>query len=151
MDFVPLFEGELRYTSLESLDYEAGGQLYGTMEGEVTGDRLTGSFQLTNVAQRRSDNANCPTLRGLLTTDDGATAYVEWNGLATLRPADDARVFVTSITFRPLRSNSRPRLPLGRWPVRECGIGRPRLCATPFDSTERGGGRPLPGATASSS
>lgn len=100
MDFVPLFEGELRYTALESLNYEAGGQLYGTMEGEVTGERLSGSFQLTNLAQRRSDNVNCPTLRGLLTTDDGATAYVEWNGLATLRPVDQARVFVTSIAFR---------------------------------------------------
>lgn len=43
-----------------------------------------------NLAQRRSDNVDCPTLRGLLTTDDGATAYVEWNGLATLRPADQA-------------------------------------------------------------
>ncbi len=107
MDFVPLFEGELRYTTLESLDYEAGGQLYGTMEGEVTGEGLTGSFQLTNLAQRRSDNVNCPTLRGLLTMDDGATAYVEWNGLATLRPADEARVFVTSITFRTGHSRYR--------------------------------------------
>jgi hypothetical protein len=33
MELVPVFEGELRYTSLELLAYEAGGQLYGTMEG----------------------------------------------------------------------------------------------------------------------
>jgi len=100
MDFNPLFEGELRYTSLESLDYQAGGQLYGTMEGEVTGERLTGSFQLTNLAPRRPDNVNCPTLRGGLITQDGARADVEWNGLANLRPADQARVFVTSLSFR---------------------------------------------------
>ena len=74
MDLTPLFEGELRYTSLESLDYEAGGQLYGTMEGEVRGERLNGSFSLNNLAQRRADNVNCPTLRGLFTTDDGAKA-----------------------------------------------------------------------------
>ncbi len=100
MNLEPLFEGELRYTSLESIDYEAGGQLYGTMEGEVRGERLSGSFSLTNLAQRRADNVNCPTLRGLLTTDDGAKAYVELNGLANLRAADNARVFVTSFTCR---------------------------------------------------
>jgi hypothetical protein len=36
----------------------------------------------------------------LLTTDDGAKAYVEMNGLANLREADNARVFATSLTFR---------------------------------------------------
>lgn len=100
MNFNPLFEGELRYTSLVSLDYQAGGQLYGTMEGEVTGERLSGSFQLTNLAPRRPDNVNCPTLRGVLITQDDARAFVEWNGLANLRPADQARVFVTSLSFR---------------------------------------------------
>lgn len=100
MDVNPLFEGQLRYTSLEALDYEAGGQLYGTMEGEVTGERLSGSFQLTNLAPRRPDNVNCPTLRGILLTGDGASLYVEWNGLANLRPSDQARVFVTSLQFR---------------------------------------------------
>lgn len=100
MDLAPLFEGQLRYTSLESIDYEAGGQLYGTMEGEVTGERLSGSFRLTNLAPRRPDNVNCPTLRGLLVTTDDAKAFVEWNGLANLRRHDQARVFVTSLQFR---------------------------------------------------
>lgn len=98
MDFQPLFEGELRYTSLVALSYQPGGQIYGTMEGEVSGDRLSGHFQLTNLALMRPDNVN--TLRGLLTTDDGAQAYVEWDGFATLRPSDQARVFVTSLSFR---------------------------------------------------
>ncbi|GAC1319872.1 MAG: hypothetical protein NVSMB22_03610 [Chloroflexota bacterium] len=100
MDLVFLADLTLRYTSLEALDYESGGQLYGTMEGELTGDQLRGRLHLTNLAARRSDNVNLPTLRGILTTDDGARIFVEMNGIATLRPADQARVFVTSVVFR---------------------------------------------------
>ena len=33
MELIPLGEVELRYTSLASVDYGAGGQFYGTMEG----------------------------------------------------------------------------------------------------------------------
>lgn len=100
MNLMPLFEGQLRYTSLESLSYEAGGQIYGTMEGEVQGKRLAGSLQLTNLAPRRPDNVNCPTLRGVLAIADGTKAYVELDGLAALRESDNARVFVTSVIFR---------------------------------------------------
>jgi hypothetical protein len=100
MNLVPLGDVELRYTSLESLDYGTGGQLYGTMAGSLVGEAVRGDLRLTNLAPRRSDNVNLPTLRGLLTTDDGATVYVELNGIATLRAVDQARVFVTSLTFR---------------------------------------------------
>jgi hypothetical protein len=100
MELTPLCDVELRYTSLELLDFGAGGQVYGTMEGTVSGERLRGTLRLTNLAPRRPDNVNLPTLRGLLTTDDGAVAYVELNGIATLRPSDNARVFTTSFTFR---------------------------------------------------
>ncbi|HEV2122392.1 MAG TPA: DUF3237 family protein [Chloroflexota bacterium] len=100
MELVPLGDLELRYTALESIEYGAGGQIYGTMEGTLTGDTLDGELQLTNLAPRRPDNVNLPTLRGLLTTQDGATVYVELTGIATLRPADGARVFVTAMTFR---------------------------------------------------
>lgn len=100
MRLVPLCEVELRYTTLEALDYGAGGQIYGTMEGTVSGENLRGNLHLTNLAQRRADNVNMPALRGLLNTDDGATIYVELNGIATLRSSDNARVFVTSFTFR---------------------------------------------------
>ena len=64
MELIPLGEVELRYTSLASLDYGAGGQFYGTMEGWLHGD-----LRLTNVAPRRPDNVNMPSLRGLLTTE----------------------------------------------------------------------------------
>lgn len=100
MELVLLGEVELRYTALEALDYGAGGQLYGTMEGTLRGQRLRGGLRLTNLAPRRADNVNLPTLRGLLTTDDGAVVYLELDGVATLRPADQARVFVTTLRFR---------------------------------------------------
>jgi len=96
----PLCDVELRYTSLESVDFGAGGQLYGTMEGTVTGERLEGTLRLTNLAPRRPDNVNMPTLRGILVTRDDARIYVEMNGIATLRESDQARVFVTTFTFR---------------------------------------------------
>jgi hypothetical protein len=98
MELVELGRVELTYTTLESLDFEADGQLYGTMDGRLIGDRLSGELHLTNLAPRRADNVNVPTLRGMLVTEDGAGVWVELDGIATLRPSDQARVFVT--TFR---------------------------------------------------
>lgn len=100
MDLAELASVELTYTALEALDYGSGGQLYGTMEGSLAGDRLRGTLRLTNLALRRPDNVNLPTLRGVLTTDDGAVVWVELDGVATLRPEDGARVFVTTCRFR---------------------------------------------------
>lgn len=100
MEALMLATVDLTYTSLESLDYSSGGQLYGTMDGSVTGERLNGTLRLTNLAPRRPDNVNLPTLRGVLTTYDGARAWVEIDGIATLRTEDGARVFVTACRFR---------------------------------------------------
>jgi len=100
VELVELGEVELTYTSLESLDYDSGGQLYGTMEGRLVGERLSGAVRLTNLAARRADNVNLPTLRGVLTTEDAAVVWVELDGVATLRPSDGARVFVTACRFR---------------------------------------------------
>jgi hypothetical protein len=100
MDLVDLGELELTYTSLESLDYGSGGQLYGTMDGRLVGGRMQGTLRLTNLAARRPDDVNLPTLRGVLTTEDGAVVWIELDGIATLRASDDARVFVTSCRFR---------------------------------------------------
>ncbi len=100
MDLVELCEVELTYTDLEALDYGSGGQLYGTMVGTLSGERLSGSLRVTNLAARREDNVNLPTLRGILTTDDGADIWVELDGVATLREQDAARVFVTTFRFR---------------------------------------------------
>lgn len=65
------------------------------MEGRLSGDRVSGMLHLTNLAHRRADNVNVPTLRGVLATDDGAKVWVELDGVATLRESDNARVFVT--------------------------------------------------------
>lgn len=98
MELVELGDVRLTYTALDSIDYGTDGQLYGTMKGRLSGDRLTGELRLTNLAARRGDNVNLPTLRGTLTTDDQAVVWVELDGLATLRSSDNARVFTT--TFR---------------------------------------------------
>jgi hypothetical protein len=91
---------DLRYTALEFVEYAAGGQYYGTLEGRVDGARLTGTLRLTNLAVKRPDDVNMPTLRGLLHTDDGADVWVEMDGVSTLRPADEARVFVAALRCR---------------------------------------------------
>jgi hypothetical protein len=100
VELVELAELSLTYSTLASLDYGAGGQLYGTMEGGLMGERLRGGLQLTNLAARRADNVNLPTLRGLLTTDDGALVWIELDGVAMLRESDQARVFVAACRFR---------------------------------------------------
>jgi hypothetical protein len=100
MELVKLATVQLTYTTLEALDFGSGGQLYGTMDGSLVGDRLSGTLKLTNLAPRRADNVNLPTLRGMLTTDDGVSAWVELDGIATLRADDNARVFVTTCRFR---------------------------------------------------
>jgi hypothetical protein len=100
MELVPLAEMTLRYTSLQSLDFGPGGQLYGVMEGRIDGDRLSGDVHLTNLAARRPDDVNMPMLRGVVTTNDGTSVWIELDSIATLREADAARVFVTSCRFR---------------------------------------------------
>lgn len=100
MELVQIGELDLTYTTLESIDYGVDGQLYGTMEGRLQGDRLAGRLRLTNLAARRGDNVNLPTLRGVLTTDDDAAVWMELDGIATLRHSDGARVFTTAVRFR---------------------------------------------------
>jgi len=100
MELVPLATFEFAYTSIERVDYDVGGQFYGVLEGTLTGDRLSGRLGLTNLAQARPDGVNTPTLRGTLTTDDGAVVWLEMDGIAVLREPDDARIFLASARFR---------------------------------------------------
>lgn len=100
MQLEALADVELTYASIEVIDYGAGGQIYGTMDGSLSGGRLNGRIRLTNLAPRRPDNVNLPTLRGVLETEDGAVVWVEIDGIALLREADDARVFVASFRCR---------------------------------------------------
>lgn len=100
MDLVELAGVDLTYTTLESLDYGSGGQLYGTMEGLLTGGRIRGPLRLTNLAAGRTDNVNLPTLRDCSPLTTRRRYGWELDGLATLRPEDNARVFVTSFRLR---------------------------------------------------
>ena len=52
------------------------------MEGSVTGPRLTGNLRLTNLASARPDRVSTPAMRGVLTTEDRASVWVELDGLA---------------------------------------------------------------------
>ena len=109
MRFTPLGEMDLLYVgpSLDFVDYGVGGQFYAAMEGEWRSDRITGRLRLTNIAQKRADNVNTPTLRGVLETDDGATMFVEMNGLSQIEKG--GRVFVSSLTLRSKRTSTSSR------------------------------------------
>ena len=100
MDLVQLGQLELTYQTLEALDYGVGRQFYGTLTGSISGDRLGGGLDVTNLAVGRPDGVNVPSIRGILTTRDDAEIWVEIDGIATLRQTDDARVVVTSVRFR---------------------------------------------------
>lgn len=99
MKLTPLGEMDLVYVGpMAFVDYGVGGQYYADMEGTWRSDRISGKLRLTNIAQKRVDNINTPTLRGVLETVDGATMFVEMNGLSQIE--DGGRVFVSSLTLR---------------------------------------------------
>src|SRR5215472_15950151 len=97
MKLTPLSEMDLTYVgpSLDFVDYGTGGQYYAAMEGTWRSDRVSGRLRLTNTAQKRADNVNMPTLRGVMQTDDGATMFVEMNGLSQIQ--ESGRVFFSSL------------------------------------------------------
>jgi hypothetical protein len=95
----PLGEMHLTYVGpMTFVDFGAGGQYYADMEGTWRSDRISGNLRLTNIAQKRVDNVNTPALRGVLETGDGATMFVEMNGLSQIEGG--GRVFVSSLTLR---------------------------------------------------
>ena len=100
MKLAPICEMQLHYTWIDYVDYGVGGQYVGTLEGSVTGDRLKGTVKSVNVPAKRPDNVNCPAFRGIIYTEDGAKIYFEFNGIALLRPEDNARVFTTALSLR---------------------------------------------------
>src|SRR6266567_3115343 len=106
MNFTPLGDIDLTYLpGVTLVDYGFGGQYYGAMEGSWHGDRINGKLRLTNVAQKRADNINAPTLRGVLEAEDGVTMFVEVNGLSQIQ--EGGRVFVASLTLRTGHPNYR--------------------------------------------
>lgn len=100
MNLDHLADGVLTYTSRSLVDYGAGGQIYGSLGGSITGERLAGDLQLTNLATKRPDDVNLPTLRGILTTGDDVSLYVAMDGIALARSSDGARVIAMMTSFR---------------------------------------------------
>lgn len=99
MEFTPIGEMDLTYEPGNVLvDYGTGGQYYGVMVGTWRGGPASGRLRMTNVAHKRPDNVNTPTLRGILETEDGATMFVEMNGLSQIEGG--GRVFVAALTLR---------------------------------------------------
>lgn len=102
MRFTPIGQLDLTYVAIDFVDYGVGGQYYGVMEGELRTDSLRGHMKLTNIAQKRSDHVNTPTLRGVVEAEDGARVFVEMNGLSQIQ--EGGRVFIASMTFRTSES-----------------------------------------------
>jgi len=63
----------------------AEGQSFLIAEGRAEG-RLSARYRAANYPRRRADGALEPSFRGVLETDDGATALFHWEGLATMTP-----------------------------------------------------------------
>jgi hypothetical protein len=84
------------------LGFDREGQLYGRLRGELVGEELSGSLDLTNTAQFRTDGVLTPTLRGLLTTPDGVRLYATLDGLSIPDEASgkNRRIVMTAMTLR---------------------------------------------------
>lgn len=100
MHVTPLCELEIHYTDLEFVDFGVGGQYYGHLEGHLRGGLLSGTVRLVNLAAKRPDDTNLPTLRGTLVTEDGAKVFISMDGIALMRAEDGARVFSGATAFR---------------------------------------------------
>ena len=89
---------DVRYTRLEYVDFGAGGQYVGVLQGTFKGQRLSGDVFLINSPPKRPDNVNLPTISGVLTTAEGAKVFMQLNGISLAREA--RRHFVTSVILR---------------------------------------------------
>ncbi len=98
----PLGTLTLTYSHLTELAYEVGGQVYGTLEGTIEGPELRGRLHVTNLAPKRTDGEFAPTLRGTLTTEDGAKMFLTMDGISILEAGTNppVRVGLVAVTFR---------------------------------------------------
>ena len=89
---------DLKYEWMDFVDYGVGGQYTGLITGKFEADRLSGSLRLVNIPANRPDNVNTTTVRGTLTTADGARVFLEMNGIGIAHQR--RRRFVTSLLLR---------------------------------------------------
>src|SRR6478752_5041251 len=93
MRLVPLCRIAVHYTR-GSWHRQFGGEQgagYGTGDGVITGDTLSGELTWSNFATRREDGVWCPALRGYLTAADEAEILVLIDGISVLGEASDVR------------------------------------------------------------
>ncbi len=93
---------ELIYTDVdEELSYQDGGQVYGILTGKLEAGELEGTLYTTNLARQRPDGVFIPTLRGLLTTSQGAKLFFTMDGLSLRDPKANPprRLVVAGITL----------------------------------------------------
>ena len=102
MRLEPLGKLTLVYSHLKVVDYGADGQAYGALEGSIEGPELQGQLHVTNLAPHRTDGAFAPTIRGLLTTREGATMFVTIDGISVERSeaSGSVRIGLVALTFR---------------------------------------------------
>lgn len=93
MELRPLCRLSMRYATSSWHRPYAGhqGTGFGSGSGTATGDALNGTLIWSNFAQRREDGVWCPSVRGFLTTADGAEILVAVEGISVLEQAPDVR------------------------------------------------------------
>ena len=83
MRLEPLCAFDLRYTQEFHLSRPYGnesGTGWGVGDGQVSGERLTGTAQWSNQPDRRGDGAMLPNARGVVLTEDGAEVLFSLTG-----------------------------------------------------------------------
>lgn len=68
------------------------GAAYAQGEGRFSGSRLSGSARWTNTPRQRADGAMLPEMRGVITTQDGATVLFTFTGLTVWEGSPTGRV-----------------------------------------------------------
>ena len=105
MKLRPLFDLTVRYTEthwIEPLNGDGGqeGIAWALREGELSGDRIRGTYRACNHPYRRADGVNVPDVHGVIATDDGADVYYQIHGYGLLEPGQEACRVIGSVTFR---------------------------------------------------
>lgn len=109
-------------------DKEAAG--YGSGDGTIRGERLSGTMHWSNHPRRREDGVWCPDLNGYIVTEDGTKVLVAMEGFAVREDTpEDRRAILASLTFQ----SSDPKY---RWLNVVIGVGEGEIVESPVGSEE---------------
>ncbi|HVL31757.1 MAG TPA: DUF3237 family protein [Solirubrobacteraceae bacterium] len=99
MRLEPIFEMELDYAGGFFVIAPYGGTEgagYGSGEGHVSGERLSGSVRWSNHPRRREDGVLLPDAHGVIETDDGARIVFHLGGYSTVIDGEPAKRSILS-------------------------------------------------------